>query len=134
MLATVATGLGFTLRGREELGAQIVLARGAPYEAISPGRSQNRFAIDLSNQSFAAMSVRLILERGTLAEGTTLAMQENPLSLAPGASRRAEFFVSFLDRNLLGGKGVRRIGLSFEAPGAIPREIWKEVPLVGPLR
>lgn len=121
--------LALVLTRKDFLDAEILRAKGSPYELVQGPQGElvvNHFVLELSNQTGAAQDVQAAFPEGTEGE---LVMPLNPLALADGARTRADFFVKFRRESAPGGSRAAKLLLRLKDG----RTKQLEVPLVGPV-
>jgi cytochrome c oxidase accessory protein FixG len=127
----VAGGLVTVLLRTNFLEATVLRAPESPYQInSSPAQAErviNHFRVELSNQTSLPAKLNFRIAETAGLEQAELIMPQNPVSLAEGASARAEFFVQFSPALLV--HGARKIILKMN-DSVSDRDL--EVTLVGP--
>ncbi|MCM2279717.1 MAG: cytochrome c oxidase accessory protein CcoG [Oligoflexia bacterium] len=123
LLGLFGAGLTYTILRREPLDYTVLRSIGAPYEVVGDSVI-NHFRIDLSNQSFEELSVRLEGDR-------ELVLQLNPLTVPAGESRRVDFFVRLPKSEVKGGRAELKLRIHAQG-GRIQARFDEGVRLVGP--
>lgn len=129
VLSLFAGGLAYTVSQRENLDAVVMRAIDTPYQAVGT-EVINHFKVDLSNQSFGPLRLRLetVDPNVTLIVGTGA-----EFDLDGGKARRIDFFVKFPRDFLKFGRGKSILRLtSTSDQEKKSRDL--EVSLVGPFQ
>lgn len=145
-LITAVVTLAILLVGRSPVELMVLRAKGAPYDVIRAlGREDvivNRFKIEISNQSDQTYSLHFGLPRDV--SGIELVAPQNPYTIERGRIAHADVFLRFSKSHLTNGQArlpllIDETIVSEETSiGAIsahpvpPRQVIKEIPLVGP--
>ncbi|MEW6057615.1 MAG: cytochrome c oxidase accessory protein CcoG [Bdellovibrionota bacterium] len=135
LVLAVAIGLIATVRGRSDVELLLVRPNDVPYQDLGhiDGKRKiaNRFKVELSNQTFEPIRVKLAVE-GSKAHAIEIIGAMSQLELSPGQKMTTEVFIKF-DRELLSqGKAV--IGVVVTRSDHSDSQVMtkEEVTLVGP--
>jgi cytochrome c oxidase accessory protein FixG len=131
LLVTVFSGLFWNVSRHKTISAEFVRALETPYQVVTAPNGKelvtNHFKLDVRNQDFSAMTIKIQLDESAKAEGFELVTVQPKVSLDSGELKRLDIFFKFPKEKL-------KLGTATTSVQVIGKEsINQEVRLVGPL-
>ncbi|MBI3541884.1 MAG: 4Fe-4S dicluster domain-containing protein [Deltaproteobacteria bacterium] len=131
LVALLAVGLIYNVATRRPVEATFVRAADTPYTEISATEIVNRFKVDLSNQSFEDLELKLAVDTGKPGTAAEVVTALGSFKVAGGRKLNQEAFVKFPKSLLASGHATVTIRVVDPAGKTLTAE---EVTLVGPYR